>query len=219
MKRVIKKTALFLACFFIYGCSMPLGILNQAEGTKIYKAWGNRFCTADMYVEGVPDASFKLSNYRLYGNSILDGAPSLPECRYYLMFVTSGYSEKSVQTPGSMALIIDGEVFNLVIANVSSSGAKGKYLLSNAQDSPATPVADVYEMQPFNKKIVYYSIDARLIKRMSESGKLLLKMDERFYDLMKLDNSKRYVPQTFIEGCKKFYTDVVLNQCGPLNAE
>jgi len=216
MKRQIKKTALFLACIFVCGCSMPLSILTETDGSKIYSSWGGRYCTSDMSVEGIPDATLRFSNYMLYGNNVFKGAPKLPDCRYYLMIVTSGYSTKTLSAPNPMELIVDGTSYKLAITNVSISGAKGKYLLSNAEDSPATPDADVYEMQPFNKKIVYYAIDARLIKRMSFSGTLLLKMNDKTYDLIKPDISKRYTPQTFIEGCRKFYTDVVLNECGPL---
>lgn len=196
---------------------MPLSILNNAESADIYKAWGGRYCTGDMYIPGYPEIILRLSNYKLYGDSILDKAPKLPQCRYYLMLVSSGYSNNVFRTPSTLSVVVDEATIPLNIADASTSGAKGKYLLSNAQNSPATPNADVYEMQPFNKKIVYYGIDARLIKSMTESKRLYLKTENNIYDLMKLDSSKRYAPRTFIEGCKKFYSDVVLSQCGPMN--
>lgn len=205
------------ALFLQAGCSMPLSILNNAESSDIYKAWGGRYCTGDLYIADYPDMILRLSNYKLYGDSILDKAPKLPQCRYYLMLISSGYSKNVFRTPSSLAIAIDGQITQLNIIDISTSGAKGKYLLSNAQDSPATPNADVYEMQPFNKKIVYYGIDARLLKSMTESKKLYLKTENNIYDLMKLDSSKRYAPRTFIEGLKRFYSDVVLSQCGPIN--
>lgn len=218
MKNSSKILGLFILLSSLLSCSMPLSILNDADSSSIYKAWDNRFCTGDMHLEGNTDIRLRLSNYRLYGSSVLDKAPRLPACRYYLLLVTSGYSPRALPTPSALSIIIDEETVPINIAFVSTSGAKGKYLLSNAQDSPATPNADVYEMQPFSKKIVYYEIDATLIKRMVESNRLLLKMDNKIYDLMKLDTSKRYAPLTFIEGCKKFYSDVVLIQCGPVSA-
>jgi hypothetical protein len=217
----MKKTAGFIAILFALllqtGCSMPLSILNSADSADIYKAWGERYCTGDMYIAGNPEISLRLGNYKLYGDSILDKAPKLPACRYYLMLVSSGYSRSVFQTPSTLSVVIDEAIIPLNISGASTSGAKGKYLLSNAQDSPATSNADVYEMQPFNKKIVYYGVDARLIKSMAESKRLYLKTENNIYDLMKLDDKKKYAPQTFIEGCRKFYYDVVLSQCGPMN--
>ncbi len=208
---------MLLSLIILVGCSMPLSILNNAESSDIYKAWGGRYCTGDLYIADYPDIILRLSNYKLYGDSVLDKAPKLPQCRYYLMLVSSGYSNNVFRTPATLAVVVDDATIPLNITATSTSGAKGKYLLSNAQDSPATPNADVYEMQPFNKKIVYYGIDARLIKSMAESKKLYLKTENNIYDLMKLDSTRRYIPRTFIEGLKKFYSDVVLSQCGPLN--
>ncbi len=217
MKKIAGFIVILFALFLQAGCSMPLSILNNAESSDIYKAWGGRYCTGDLYIADYPDMILRLSNYKLYGDSILDKAPKLPQCRYYLMLISSGYSKNVFRTPSSLAIAIDGQITQLNIIDISTSGAKGKYLLSNAQDSPATPNADVYEMQPFNKKIVYYGIDARLLKSMTESKKLYLKTENNIYDLMKLDSSKRYAPRTFIEGLKRFYSDVVLSQCGPIN--
>ncbi len=218
----MKKTAGFIAILFALllqmGCSMPLSILNSADSADIYKAWGGRYCTGDMYLAGNSEIILRLGNYKLYGDSVLSKAPKLPSCRYYLMLVSSGYSRSVFQTPSTLVVVIDDEaVIPLSISGATTSGAKGKYLLSNAQDSPATPNADVYEMQPFYKKIVYYGIDARVIKSMAESKKLYLKTENNIYDLMKLDDKKKYAPRTFIEGCRKFYYDVVLSQCGPMN--
>jgi hypothetical protein len=217
MKKISVIIIMLFALILQAGCSMPLSILNNAESADIYKAWGGRYCTGDLYMADYPDMILRLSNYKLYGESILDKAPKLPQCRYYLMLVSSGYSKNVFRTPSTLAIVIDGETTQLNIIDISTSGAKGKYLLSNAQDSPATPNADVYEMQPFNKKIVYYGIDARLLKSMTESKRLYLKTENNVYDLMKLDNTKRYAPRTFIEGLKKFYSDVVMSQCGPMN--
>jgi hypothetical protein len=217
MKKISGIIKILFALLLLAGCSMPLSILNNAESSDIYKAWGGRYCTGDMYIADYPDIIVRLSNYKLYGDSILDKAPKLPQCRYYLMLVSSGYSNNVFRTPSSLAVVVDDSAIPLNTTATSTSGAKGKYLLSNAQNSPVTPNADVYEMQPFNKKIVYYGIDARLIKSMTESKRLYLKTENNIYDLMKLDSSRRYAPRTFIEGLKKFYSDVVLSQCGPMN--
>jgi hypothetical protein len=217
MKIPSKIIVILFALILLSGCSMPLSILNNAENADIYKAWGGRYCTGDLYIADYPDIILRLSNYKLYGDSVLDKAPKLPSCRYYLMLVSSGYSKNVFRTPSTLAVVIDDTTIPLNIVDSSTSGAKGKYLLSNAQNSPVTPNADVYEMQSFNKKIVYYGIDARLIKNMTGSSKLFLKTENNIYDLMKLDNTKRYAPRSFIEGCKIFYYDVVLSQCGPMN--
>jgi hypothetical protein len=217
MKKIAGFIVMSFALILQAGCSMPLSILNNAESADIYKAWGGRYCTGDMYIADYPDIILRLSNYKLYGDSILDKAPRLPQCRYYLMLISSGYSNNVFRTPATLSVVVDDATIPLNITATSTSGAKGKYLLSNAQNSPVTPNADVYEMQPFNKKIVYYGIDARLIKSMTESKRLYLKTENNIYDLMKLDSSKRYAPRTFMEGLKKFYSDVVLSQCGPMN--
>ena len=134
MKKISGIIVILFALLLQAGCSMPLSILNNADNADIYKAWGGRYCTGDLYIADYPEIIVRLSNYKLYGDSILDKAPKLSQCRYYLMLVSSGYSSNVFRTPSTLSVVVDEGTIPLNIADASTSGAKGKYLLSNAQN-------------------------------------------------------------------------------------